>query len=123
MNSFWAEVRKAGAPLIEPIAGDRDNMAVTFLWRGKPDTRNVIVLWIPYAGVVPDEYLMARLGETDVWYKTIKVDRKMRLAYTLAPNAARLHPFSLGYRQRRDHHDCGSGQTGSAEPQALPHRP
>jgi enterochelin esterase family protein len=38
---------------------------------------------------------MARLGETDVWYKTIKVDRKMRLAYTLAPNAARLHPFSL----------------------------
>jgi enterochelin esterase-like enzyme len=96
VNSFWEEVRKAGAPLIEPIAGDRDNMAVTFLWRGKPDTHNVMVLWIPYAGVVPDEYLMARLGETDVWYKTIKVDRKMRLAYTLAPNAARLRPLSLG---------------------------
>jgi enterochelin esterase-like enzyme len=96
INSFGEEVRKAGAPLIEPIAGDRDNMAVTFLWRGKPDTHNVMVLWIPYAGVVPDEYLMARLGETDVWYKTIKVDRKMRLAYTLAPNAARLRPLSLG---------------------------
>jgi enterochelin esterase-like enzyme len=96
VNSFWEEVRKAGAPLIEPIAGDRANMAVTFLWRGKPDTHNVMVLWIPYAGVVPDEYLMARLGETDVWYKTIKVDRKMRLAYTLAPNAARLRPLSLG---------------------------
>jgi len=95
VNSFWEEVRKAGAPLIEPIAGDRDNMAATFLWRGNPDTRNVMVLWIPYAGVAPDEYLMARLGETDVWYKTIKVDRKMRLAYTLAPNAARLLPFSL----------------------------
>jgi enterochelin esterase-like enzyme len=95
VNSFWEEVRKAGAPLIEPIAGDRDNMAVTFLWRGKPDTHNVMVLWTPYAGVVPDEYLMARLGETDVWYKTIKVDRKMRLAYSLAPNAARLRPFSL----------------------------
>jgi enterochelin esterase-like enzyme len=96
VNSFWEEVRKTGGPLIEPIAGDRDNMAVTFLWRGTPDTRNVMVLWIPYAGVVPDEYLMARLGETDVWYKTIKVDRKMRLAYTLAPNAARLRPLSLG---------------------------
>jgi len=95
VNSFWEEVRKAGAPLIEPIAGDRDNMAVTFLWRGKPDTRNVVVLWIPYVGVAPDEYLMARLGETDIWYKTIKVDRKMRLAYTLAPNAPRLLPFSL----------------------------
>ena len=96
VNSFWGEVGKAGAPLIEPIAGDRDNMAVTFLWRGKPDTRNVMVLWIPYAGVAPDEYLMARLGETDVWYKTIKVDRKMRLTYTLAPNVGRLRPFSLG---------------------------
>ena len=96
VNSFWEEVRKAGAPLIEPIAGDRNNMAVTFLWRGKPSTRNVMVLWLPYAGVAPDEFLMTHLGETDVWYKTIKVDRKMRLAYTLAPNAARLRPLSQG---------------------------
>ena len=96
VNSFWEEVRKTGAPLIEPIAGDQNNMAVTFLWRGKPDTRNVVVLWIPYVGVAPDQYLMARLDDSDVWYKTIKVDRKMRLAYTLAPNAARLLPFSLG---------------------------
>ena len=71
-------------------------MAVTFLWRGEPYTHNVMVLWIPYAGVAPDEYLMARLGETDVWYKTIKVDRRMRLAYTLAPNVGRLRPLSLG---------------------------
>ena len=95
VNSFWEEVNKAGAPLIEPIAGDRENMGVTFLWKGKPDTQNVMVLLLPYAGVAPDEYLMTRLGETNVWYKTIKVDRRMRLAYTLAPNAARLHPLSL----------------------------
>jgi len=95
VNAFWDEVKKTSAPLIEPIAGDRNNLAVTFLWEGQPDTRNVLVLWIPYAGVAPDEYLMSRLGETNVWYKTIKVDRKMRLAYTLAPNAARLHPFSI----------------------------
>jgi enterochelin esterase-like enzyme len=95
VNSFWEEVRTAGAPLVEPIVGDQNNMAVTFLWRGKLDTHNVAVLWIPYAGVAPDQYLMARLDDSDVWYKTIKVDRKMRLAYTLAPNAARLLPFSL----------------------------
>jgi enterochelin esterase-like enzyme len=99
VDAFWQEVKKAGAPLIEPIPGDPENMAVTFLWKGKPDTRNVMVLWLPYAGVVPDEYLMARLGQTDVWYKTIKVDRKMRMAYTLAPNAARLRPLSLGIDQ------------------------
>jgi enterochelin esterase-like enzyme len=99
IDAFWEEVKKAGAPLIEPIPGDPKNMAVTFLWKGKPDTHNVMVLWLPYAGVVPDEFLMARLGQTDVWYKTIKVDRKMRMAYTLAPNAARLRPLSLGIDQ------------------------
>lgn len=31
------------------------------------------------------EFLMTRLSGTDVWYKTFKVNRKMRLAYTLAP--------------------------------------
>jgi enterochelin esterase family protein len=97
VNSFWEEVKKAGAPLIEPIAGDRENMAVTFLWKDKPYRKNVLVLWLPYVGVTPDEFLMTRLGQTDVWYKTIKVNRKMRLAYTLAPNAARLHPMSLAF--------------------------
>ena len=97
VTAFWAEVKKAGAPLIEPIAGDRENMAVTFLWKGTPYTHNVLVLWLPYVGVTPDEFLMARLGETDVWYKTIKVNRKMRLAYTLAPNATRLLPLSLAF--------------------------
>jgi enterochelin esterase family protein len=96
VNSFWEKVMTTGAPLIEPIPGDQNNMAVTFLWRGKPDTRDVAVLWIPYVGVAPDQYLMARLDDSDVWYKTIKVDRKMRLAYTLAPNAPLLLPFSLG---------------------------
>jgi enterochelin esterase-like enzyme len=97
VRSFWEEVKTAGAPLIEPISGDRENMAVTFVWKGTPHTHDVLVLWLPYVGVAPDEFLMTRLGETDLWYKTIKVNRKMRLAYTLAPNAARLHPLSLGF--------------------------
>ena len=99
VNTFWEEVKKEGAPLIEPIPGDRENMAVTFLWRGRPDTHNVLVLWLPYAAAAPDEFLMVRLGETGVWYKTIKVDRKMRMEYSLAPNAARLRPVSLGIDQ------------------------
>ena len=99
VNVFWKKVEKEGAPLIEPTPGDRENMAVTFLWRGKPGTRNVMVLWLPYAGVAPDEYLMEPLGGTDVWFKTLKVDRRMRLAYTLAPNVPRLRPLSLGIDQ------------------------
>ena len=97
VNTFWAEVKAGGAPLIEPIPGDRENMAVTFLFQGAGDTHNVLVLWLPYVGVAPDEFLMERVGDSDVWYKTIKVNRKMRLAYTLAPNATRLRPMSLGF--------------------------
>ena len=97
VNSFWEEIKRNGAPLIEPIAGDRENMAVTFVWKGTPYTHNVLVLWLPYLGVTPDEFLMTRLGATDVWYKTIKVNRKMRLAYTLAPNVGRVRPLSLGF--------------------------
>lgn len=97
VNSFWEEIKRTGAPLIEPIAGDHDNMAVTFLWKGTPNTHNVLVLWLPYLGVTPDEFFMTRLGETDVWYKTIKVNQKMRLAYTLAPNVGRLRPLSLAF--------------------------
>ena len=97
VNSFWKEIKTTGAPLIEPIVGDRENMAVTFVWKGTAYTHNVLVLWLPYVGVTPDEFLMTRLGETDVWYKTIKVNRKMRLAYTLAPNAGRLRPMALGF--------------------------
>lgn len=97
IRSFWEEVGQNGAPLIEPIVGDRENMAVTFVWRGTPNTQNVLVLWLPYVGVTPDEFLMSRLGETDVWFKTIKVNRKMRLAYTLAPNVGQLRPISLGF--------------------------
>jgi enterochelin esterase-like enzyme len=114
VDSFWKEVKKAGAPLIEPIPGDQENMAVTFLWKGRPNTHNVMVLWIPYAGVTPDEYLMERLAQTDVWYKTIKVDRKMRLAYTLAPNAARLRPLSLGID-----HDAITMIAAAARPDPL----
>jgi enterochelin esterase family protein len=97
VNSFWEGINRTGAPLIEPIADDRENMAVTFLWKGTPNTHNVLVLWLPYLGVTPDEFLMTRLAETEVWYKTIKVNRKMRLAYTLAPNVGRLRPMSLGF--------------------------
>ncbi len=97
VKSFWEEIKKNGAPLIEPIAGDKENMAVTFIWKGTPYTHNVLVLWLPYLGLTPDEFFMARLGETNVWYKTIKVNRKMRLAYTLAPNVGRVRPMSLGF--------------------------
>jgi len=86
--AFWDEVKKKGAPLIEPLQGDEKNMLVTFLWKGTPGTQNVFVLWFPFTDG-PDDYHMTRLGETDVWYKTVKVDKRKRFMYRLAPNIPR----------------------------------
>ncbi|WP_341722430.1 hypothetical protein [Streptomyces rimosus] len=41
---FWAETAATGTPLVEPLDGDPEHRAVTFLWRGDPATRQVLVL-------------------------------------------------------------------------------
>src|SRR6059036_2517609 len=43
-ESFWERVARSGTPLVEPIEGDAKRTRVTFLWRGTPQTRNVMVL-------------------------------------------------------------------------------
>ena len=96
VDSFWKEVEKQGAPIIEPLPGDDKNLLVTFLWKGTPDTHNVFVARLPYAGGAPDDYFMDRLGDTNVWYKTVATDRKTRFEYSLAPNVPRIRPVSQG---------------------------
>jgi enterochelin esterase-like enzyme len=85
-TAFWREIEKQGAPLIEPMKdNDADNL-VTFLWRATTETRNVLILWFPFAAAKPDDYRMERLGNTDVWYRTLKIRRGARFAYQLSPN-------------------------------------
>ena len=96
IDSFWKEVEKEGAPIIEPLPGDDKNMMVTFLWRGNSDTRNVFVARFPYAGVAPDDYFMQRIEDTDVWYKTVAIEKATRFEYSLAPNVPRIRPVSQG---------------------------
>jgi enterochelin esterase family protein len=96
VGAFWKEVKEHGAPLIEPLAEDDNNWLVTFLWKGMADTRNVLVLRIPYSGGMPEDYLMKRLRETDVWYASVKIEKKMRSNYTLAPNVPRITSIAQG---------------------------
>lgn len=93
---FWREVEKQGAPIIEPLPSDDKNLLVTFLWKGTPDTRNVFVARLPYAGGAPEDYFMEHIGNTDVWYKTVATDRKTRFEYSLAPNVPQIRPVSQG---------------------------
>lgn len=52
LNDFWQEVETEGTPLIEPIENDPDHVLVTFLWRAREETKNVVVV----GGVVPWGY-------------------------------------------------------------------
>src|SRR5260370_41499545 len=43
LEEFWSEMSKAGAPLVEPIAGDSENFLATFLWRAKEQNLYIVV--------------------------------------------------------------------------------
>ncbi len=83
-ESFWKEVAAQGTPLVEPL---NDNYRlVTFLWRAQHDTRNVMVTGsFSVPGPTPNN-LMHRVGDSDVWYLTLKLPKGARFTYKLVPN-------------------------------------
>ena len=92
VEAFWQEIKAKGAPLIEPMEGSEKDLLVTFLWRGNANTKNAGIIWFPFAFQEPDEYRLIRLGETNVWYKSLPVDKRKRFMYQLAENIPALHP-------------------------------
>ncbi|MFN2579396.1 MAG: enterochelin esterase domain-containing protein, partial [Pyrinomonadaceae bacterium] len=81
LESFWKEIEKHGAPIIEPAPDSNREMLVTMLWRAKEETKNVFVFRL---GDVSKA--MARLLDTDLWYKTFRLQKGARFIYQLAPN-------------------------------------
>ncbi len=93
-------------------------MLVTFLFRGSPDTRNVLVLRIPLAAAAPDDYFMRHLDSTDLWYATVLIPSDMRFDYTLAINVPPLHGLASTIDR-----DTIAMVAASARPDPLnPHR-
>jgi enterochelin esterase family protein len=84
--AFWRTIEKEGAPIFERPEGNDHDTLVTFLWRGTPSTRNVMILWGPYAMAKPADYQMVNIAGTDVWYRTRAIRRGARFAYQLSPN-------------------------------------
>lgn len=93
LGEFWREVEREGAPLVEPIKGDRENLLVTFLRRDGAAGKFVAVF--PLARVNPLPHLFERMGGTDLWYRSYRLRRDARFEYlisaqdSLAPFAAR----------------------------------
>ncbi|HYR74392.1 MAG TPA: alpha/beta hydrolase-fold protein [Pyrinomonadaceae bacterium] len=81
LDSFWKEITERGAPIIERVPGNDRDLFVTMLWRAKEETKNVFVFRL---GDVNKP--MARLLDTDLWYKTFQLQKGARFIYQLATN-------------------------------------
>ncbi|MFL6193612.1 MAG: enterochelin esterase [Thermoanaerobaculia bacterium] len=77
---FWDEVRRQGAPLLEPATDPRYDL-VTFLWRDDGRTGSVFIL-----GNIGNTVGMTRLAGTDVWYRSYRIRKDARFNYRLAPH-------------------------------------
>src|SRR6185369_13825867 len=81
LDSFWKEIEQNGAPMIEPATDSDSEMFVTMLWRAREETRNVFVFRL---GDVSKP--MVRLLDTDLWYKTFRLQKGARFIYQFAAN-------------------------------------
>ena len=81
LDKFWKEINERGAPIIESAADTDHEMLVTMLWRASEETKNVFVFRL---GDVSKP--MVRLLDTDLWYKTFRLQKGARFTYQLATN-------------------------------------
>jgi enterochelin esterase-like enzyme len=88
---FWKEIGPNGSPLVEPIQNDPINRFTTFLWRGDADTQRVL-LNFPNCSPIPGDCFLHHVEGTDVWYRTLRLDHRLRTTYLLTPNAPAVAP-------------------------------
>ncbi|MGI5467023.1 enterochelin esterase [Streptomyces sp. CA-132043] len=93
VEAFWAAAQQAGTPLIEPLPDAPDHRAVTFLWRGEPGTRQVLLV----ANRLGDREhlagsLLSRLPGTDIWYLTYRLRDDHRGSYRMAADTGPHRP-------------------------------
>lgn len=85
LDQFWQHIADHGAPIIEPITNDADHALVTFVWRGDPNLKHVVVIGgIAGEDTVGNELLC--LFNTDVWYRTYRARNDTRTTYFFSPN-------------------------------------
>src|SRR5581483_10409293 len=88
-DAFWKEIGPSGSPLVEPIPDDPANRFTTFLWRGDAATQRVL---LNFRNCSPDpvDCFLHHVEGTDVWFRTMRLDHRLRTPYSLSPNAPAL---------------------------------
>lgn len=83
LDQFWDEMH-GKAPLVEPVVDSPRSSRVTFVWRGDRQTRRMNVQGGPTSGDFAN--WMKRLGNTDLWYRTVLVPNDSRFVYFFQVN-------------------------------------
>ena len=104
-DAFWKEIGPNGSPLIEPIKDDSIHRFTTFLWRGDADTQRVL-LNFPNCSPDPVDCFLHHVEGTDVWYRTLRLDHRLRTTYVLTPNAPALPPGNEARRRSPEPNHC-----------------
>jgi enterochelin esterase-like enzyme len=129
-DAFWKEIGPNGSPLIEPIRDNPGNRLTTFLWRGNAETKRVILL-SQVCPPEPEDCFLRHVEGTDLWYKTLRIDHRLRTLYTLAPNAPEVTretkidgdlESELSARRQRDPLNPKSWLESSKDPDVPVHR-
>ncbi len=119
-TAFWNRIAGSGTPVIEALPDTKDLVQVTFLWRGTPDTKNVVVVG---SLSLPPGFrynVMSRLSDTDVWFLTRQLPAGARFAYGFAINGplifeGALFAYQVANRQADPFNSnkagCGPGGT------------
>jgi enterochelin esterase family protein len=86
VEQFWLEMKAGGTPLVEPVPGDKGHVLLTFLYRTGGAAKGVLLTSGLTGRENPKERALARLPDTDVWYKTYRIRSDMRFSYGFVPN-------------------------------------
>jgi enterochelin esterase family protein len=86
LEEFWRDVGRTGTPLIEAAKDDPNQVIVTFLWRGDPNTEGVGLLAPLQASPGMPKFPLSQLLHTDVWYKCWEMRDDLRFTYSFLPN-------------------------------------
>ncbi|GCE09585.1 enterochelin esterase [Dictyobacter aurantiacus] len=100
LETFWQEIMQSGTPLIETSEGDDRHALVTFLWRDKGETQNVVIWGGPAGLDHPQDHQMTHLPDTDLWYKTYRLQMDLRGVYTLSTNDSLIDQENGGFGTR-----------------------
>lgn len=99
LESFWREVAEKGSPLIEPVEESKHYVLVTFLWRAREETRNVLLISMDLHRLTNEQDIarvkLSRLADTDLWYKSYRLRKDARVTYQFSPNDELVPPPKL----------------------------